>query len=425
MTKFFYMNKFLLISNILFVFSVFSYKITLNPVLIKYFNFSETVLNYSSIFFSLGWFTGILIANQIFKYKFNFIKILRFLFIILFLSAIIEFTIINLNKIYPFMEYIYMISRFIEGFFTQILSTIILNLLSYKMVNNPKNGTINGFLNTLGYISKFLAPLIGSFLILEEFPLLNMIFYLLFTFSCFIIFNLNEKFLLREYHRYLLKKITKKKKKFYKLRIEFFKKCFNIINIYKVFFKDKNAKKMYFTITTFFNASVRTFYDFYAILFLIHVYNYSLKEATFIYSFMILGMSLHFISGYLSDKINYIYLYNMMCYFMFLLAIILYFLELNYILLIFIFLILGFLRSINGSWEHKIVMNEWRNFNVNLEEAKRILRLNVEIGTIIGYFINSIIFIYFSYYGVIFYVLVIYFILIIYNLYLRINNQNN
>lgn len=427
MQKFFYMNKFLLISQILLIFSIFSYKITLGPVLIQYFNFTETLLSYSNIIFSIGWFIGILFINELFKYKFNTINILKYLILITFFCSTSEFLLIYFSKTFDVLHYFYLVNRFFEGFFNQILFSLIGNLLTYKLVYNKQNGTINGLLNSINMFVKFIAPTIGSLFILSYFPLLNMFFIIFISLTLFFIFNLNEKILLREYHRYLLKKITKTKIKLEKFNFKFFKTSLNIKQIYISFFKDKNLKKHYFLYTILLNSSTRNFFDLYFILYLTQYYKLSITERTFIFSFSILGFSMQFITGYLADVFNYLKIQFYSYFLILFLYLFLLFFQLNTVELIIISFILGVMRSINSNWEYKMSVNEYNNFKILLEESRRFLKLNIEIGSILGYLICSILFFYFSFNRLIIYYIVIFILLIlihfISNFYINLSNK--
>lgn len=413
MIKFFYMNRFILLSQILLVFSIFSYKITLSPVLLNYYNFTETLLNYSNIIFSIRWFIGILFINKLSTYKFNSIKVLRYLLLVIFIFSCSELLIIHFSLQYHFLQYIYLINRFFEGFFNQILFSLIGNLLTYKLVYNKKNGSINGILNSISMFIKFAAPTIGSLFIFSFFPLMNMFFIIFISISLFFIFNLYEKNLLREYHRYLIKKITKDKEKFKKINKNFVINSFNIKKIYNRFFEHKDVKKNYFLATILLNSSVRNFYDLYFILFLTQYYKFSITERTFIFSFSILGFSMQFITGYLADKFNYIKLQYYSYFVTVAIFVLLYCYELNSFYLIIVRFILGVKRSIHSNWEYKMSVNEYKNFKVFIEESRNFLKLNIEIGNISGYLVRSIIFYYFSFDGLLLLYMFIYILLIL------------
>lgn len=410
--KFFYMNKFLLISQSLLIFSIFAYKITLAPVLIQYFNFTETLLSYSNIIFSIGWFLGILFINELFKYKFNTISMLKYLTFFVFLFGFCEFLLIYFSTKYNILQYFYLANRFFEGLFNQILFSVIGNLLTYKLVFNKQNGTINGVINSINMLIKFLAPTVGSLFIISIFPLLNMFFIIFISLILFFIFNLNEEKLLREYHRYLLKKITRNKIKLEKISFNFFKTSLNMKEIYTNFFLHKHWKKNYFLSSILLNSSTRNFFDLYFILYLTTYYKLNITERTFIFSFTILGFSMQFITGYLADIFNYLKI-QLFSYFVSIgIFCSLLFYQLNYFELIIISFILGVIRSIKSNWEYKMSIKEYENFKISLESNRRFLKLNIEMGNIFGYLICSFLFFYFSFNSLIIYYIVVYILLI-------------
>lgn len=419
MKKFFKRNAFLILSNLLLLTAIFIYKIVLTPVLIHNFNFMENVLNIGNIGFCFGWVLGILFLNQIFKYKFNFFKLGSLMFSIQATLIFIEFLLIIGNNYNQLCQWFYIPLRTAEGFTNQIIISLITNLLTYKMITNEKNASINGIISSLSYLIKFIMPIIGTILILPTFPLTIMIIPLMIYFYLFFMFNIKEKMLLRDYHKYMLKKIINKKEKFKKIDFNFIKNTFNIYFLWTSFFKEKNDKKIYFIIISFINGKIRVFYDFYLILMLIS-FNFSLKESTFVLSMMMAGMSLHFIIGFISEKINYIKLQttgfiSLLCIFIYI-----FLKEIpSYTDMIIISFLMGFLRTFNWNWDHKFIVENYKKLNQNLDEFKTLLKLNIETGTIIGYSTGIFVFSLFSFKGIIIECIIGLFILIIISFYFR------
>lgn len=419
MKKFFKRNAFLILSNLLLLTAIFIYKIVLTPVLIHNFNFMETVLNIGNIGFCLGWVLGILFLNQIFKYKFNFFKLGSFMFSIQATLIFIEFLLIIGNNYNDYCQWFYIPLRAAEGFTNQIIISLITNLLTYKMITNDKNASINGIISSLSYLIKFVMPIIGAILILPAFPLAIMAIPLSIYIYLFFMFNIKEKILLREYHKYMMKKITNKKDKFKKINFLFLKETMNIYSLWSSFFKNKNNKKIYFIIVSFINGKIRVFYDFYLILMLIS-FNFSLKESTFVLSMMMAGMALHFITGFLSEKINYIKLQT--TGFICLLSLFIYILIKDvpsYIDMIIISFLMGFLRTFNWNWDHKFIIENYKSLNQNIDQFKTLLKLNIETGTIIGYATGILVFTLYSFKGIIIECIIGLIILIITSLYFR------
>jgi hypothetical protein len=400
LNKFLKENIILIIINILIVTAIFSYKIIINPILINEYNFKETVLNIGNIGFCLGWIIGILFFNELFKHKFNFIKLSYTLFNIQTILLLVEFTIIIMNNYNDYIQFIYIPLRTIEGFINHIIISIISSLLTYKMINIKKNSSINGILSSISYFIKFVMPIIAAVIIVDNFPLTIMIIPLIIYISLIYLLKIKEKKILITYHKYMLKNITKEKIKLKKINKNFIKETLNILKLYKTFIKEKNKEKIYFIIIPILTGKIRVFYDFYLILMLIN-FNYSLKESTFVLSMMMAGMSLHFITGFISEKINYIKLQNIGFIIFIILFIFLLKENKSYVEIVVISFILGYIRTFNWNWEHKVIIENYKKMNENIDKLKTILKLNIEIGTIIGYTTGIIIFSLFSFKGII------------------------
>lgn len=415
MNKFFKDNIILIIINILIITAIFSYKIIINPILINEYNFKETVLNIGNIGFCIGWIIGILFFNELFKYKINFFKVSYILFIIQTILLLLEFTIIIMNNYNEYIQFIYIPLRTIEGFVNHIIISIISSLLTYKMIIIKNNSSINGILSSISYFIKFTMPIIGTIIVVDKFPLIIMLIPLIIYISLIYILKIKEKKILIKYHKYMLKNITKEKIKLKRINKNFIKETLNILKLYKTFLKEKSKEKTCFIISPILTGKIRIFYDFYLILMLINL-NYSLKESTFILSMMMAGMSLQFIIGFISEKINYVKIQNIGFIIIIILFIFLLKENKSYIEIVIISFILGFVRTFNWNWEHKIIIENYKKMNENIDKMKTILKLNIEIGTIIGYTTGIITFTLFSFEGIIIEIIITLMILLIISL---------
>lgn len=435
--KFYLFNKEMLMIYVLLTFSIFVSGSIINPILIDSYNFSENILSFSNIFLSLGAFISTLYNRKIFEYKINYFYHLKITILSMILLFCIFLIYIPLNLFINSINYQYLIYiiRFIEGFFAIQAFFIINYLLNYKILKNEFKGTINSLLSTKYNIFKIIAPIVGGFLITYTFNLSMYIISIIILFTVYIFIFVKSKKLLREYHRYILKKhpIKRKVPKYKKINIkEIFK-----INFIKSFFEKDTKNKIILYSNFGFYQLTRSFFDFYLLMIIIYVYELSLIKGTFLLSILLFSQIIVTMSvGYIFDRFFknkknlQSYLYTISLVIPFVLYILLY--EYKYlfdneqifIILMILIFIHGFSRSVQADYMYRKTMLIALKEN-NYENTKAINLIISEKFNILGYIISGIILLKYNYVSILYYNLILSIIILFINLSIKNTKEIN
>jgi hypothetical protein len=309
--KFYTKNKTLISLHVLLNFSIFFINIIINPILIKNYGFHYHTLSFSNIALILGMVSSTFVFRYLLEHKINYITYLKkMICIFIIVQMSLSFHIYLNQKIDNiYFEYLYLILRFFEGIVSNGIGFFVSFLLGIKLLNNEYKMTLSSLIYFKTLIVKLIAPILATFLIQFFFDL-NLIIYvisILVLFSALALLKLNQKELIREYHRYYIKKHQIKKQRITNdIKI---KAIFNFNFIKKVYEKNKEIKrnllKNIFVVNGF-----RNFYDFYLILFLTMLLKIGLVKSTLLISIFVFAQALVIKTSYMFDKLQKYY-YNL------------------------------------------------------------------------------------------------------------------
>jgi len=437
--KFYYHNFNIIFISLALSFATFFVNVIINPILIKDFHFEEVIINYSAMGFSIGFFLGTFFIRYILNHKINFFKTLNnfitfFMFIQLILLIYVYFSQIFDNNIY---QSFYILIRLVEGFGATSVFFVIGYLISFKLLNNPYKGTLQGFYNSKSYAIKFLSPLIGSaFVLYTQEPLLLYVGSFLIYLLCYIYIYKNKNILFIKYHKYMTRKHQVSKKKLKSLDL---KKIFNF-SFFKLILKNDKLNKLLFGLEVFFQNLLRPFYDLYFVLIMTFIFKLNIAEASFLFTLMVLAMALSFKTAFLFDRLykklnEYKEVYQTflsasfnILFFSWMLFLMHtnneFFLENIYYVLMITSFCLGLIRNIFSDRGYRQIL-EYSLKDKKLEDYKSGNLIIGEMGHIIGYFLTGILFSLLSYIGIIYWCLFIsfcLFILMIFKIILRRKN---
>lgn len=422
LSKFYLINTKLIILLLLNVIAIFTYKVTINATLSKYFGYSEEFLSTSNFVFAVGFMIGVLFAKIILNYRMLFLNIVKLCFIGLFFTVIADFVIIYYNL----PNILYLINIVIEALLSSIAIYIIQYHIDIKLIKNDKKGLIQGLLTSKQYIIKFLFPIIASFIIENYHPLANLIlpafFYL---YIVFYIIKINRYSLRKEYIKYE-RKLNLKTKKTFKWKSVSKRIFFNELKYtlskknFQEVFKKKKERKVLFVVRILIQNVFRPFYDLYMVLLLINIFKYSMTEATFLVSLMVFGQSLSIFTGMISDffqKIKKYFLLQLISLFVFaiFLSLMLLYslgvLQLSYNVLAILILIMGINRNFFGDYYNREIFFYSKRESIN--NIKPLVNLLSELSHSLSYVLCSILFYFLGYIGILYVLIVLIVILVI------------
>lgn len=392
----------------------------MNPVLIQEYGFSETVISYSNLMLSVGLFAGTLFTRYLVGFAVNFIQYLRANLLIMLVLQVLYVGLIytniqndNLN------QYVYLVLRSVEGFGSGSVAFIVGYLINYKLLKNDFKGTINGFISSKNYLMKFLGPVLASFTVvtLDSYMSIYMIVFIVYC-LLFIYVMKNEKQLYMGYIKYLRTRFNIKRKN---KRLISIKEVFNFSFI-KDIYKKERKNKFFIFIEIQLQNFLRTYYDIYMILLFVFYFNISAVQATFLFSMMVIGQSMAFQISYMYDKLYkkigvYKERYQTFAsailntgYYIFILYLLQedkQFVKENiYVILMISSFALGYIRNIFNDRMYRQMM-EFARKELKMENFKSTSMVISELGNTIGYIIAGIVFVMYSYQGIVYYSLIV------------------
>lgn len=350
-------NKLIITIQYLYFIGLWTYATIFPLILNKHFSFSTAELSMFQNIYILFMAIGFAFASIYIGKKASYIKIFSNSIFLLPILMIMNYLCIHFNINHLCLFFI----RFLEGLSTGIFLSVISFIIRLELLDYQKNGQINSYMFSLGYLIKFLVPIISINYFAtkgneENIFIFATIFYSIMTLILF------------KYKRFLFYKYQSKISKHNKD-----KKLLNFMDSLKfnfLFFKKNEyfSLKMFFLSILFSRNSLRPFFDLYLGLFLINTTNKSLTEITFLISLIIIGQSSQIFTGKLSDKIN-LYYFNLI---QLIGLIIVYILLINInsfnnLTIYIIFYLFGFFRSMYANYDYKAInyIIEKGNFQIN------------------------------------------------------------
>lgn len=399
-------NKIIIVLQYLFFIGLWTYATIIPLILYKNFGFSTAELSLFQNIYILFMAVGFAIASFYIGKRVSYIKIFSNSIFLLPILMILNYLCIHFDINHLFLFLI----RILEGLSTGIFFSVITFLIRLELLDYKKNGQINSYMFSFGYVLKFLIPLISIkyFAITgneENIFIFATIFYGIMTLILF-------KFKRKLFYKYQ-SKISRHNKN---------KQVLNFIDNFKfnfLFFKrnENFSLKMFFLSILFSRNTLRPFFDLYLGLFLINTTNKSLTETTFLISLIIIGQSSQVFTGKISDKMN-LYYFNLI---QLVGTLITYYLLINIeyfqdFIVYIIFYFFGFFRSMYANYDYKAINYIIKKGNFQINQINFINNVYGEFIHYISYLIYGILLLFISIKSLI-YIPFIVFILSIYFLY--------
>lgn len=298
--KFFTYNIQLISIDMLIVLATFIVNILIAPILIQEYGYTEGIIANGNLFLGIGLFVGSLFTRYILQFKINYFRFFQRIMVMLFILQIIYVAHATFNQSMDAWWYgpIYTVSRLIEGALAGSLIFLTDFLIGYKLVNNEYRGTLQGSLTSSRNAIKFLSPIIGGLLITATgYSLALYVISMLVYVFIYVYMGSRGKRMFRAYYKYICRKFRPPKFKLKKIKLKAMFDFGYLVNVYK---EDKRHKRIYIIHGLSANA-LRPIYDLYILLAFTMVLGFSILEAAFLISMMVLSLSMNILISFFYD----------------------------------------------------------------------------------------------------------------------------
>jgi hypothetical protein len=350
-------NKLIITIQYLYFIGLWTYATILPLILNKHFDFSTAELSLFQNIYILFMAIGFAFASIYIGKKASYIKMFSNSIFLLPILMILNYLCIHFDINHLCLFFI----RSLEGLSTGIFLSVISFIIRLELLDYQKNGQINSYMFSLGYLIKFLVPIISINYFATKGHEENIFIYATIFYSIMTLILFKYKRLLFYKYQSKISRHNKDKKSL---------KFMDSLKFNFLFFKKSEyfSLKMFFLSILFSRNSLRPFFDLYLGLFLINTTDKSLTEITFLVSLIIIGQSSQIFTGKLSDKIN-LYYFNLI---QLIGSIIVYILLINIdsfngLVIYIIFYLFGFFRSMYANYDYKAInyIIEKGNFQIN------------------------------------------------------------
>ena len=412
--KFFKYNVQLISIDLLVVLATFVVNILIAPILIQEYGYTVGIIASGNLFLGVGLFFGSFFTRYILQFKINYFRFFKRIIMMLFILQITYVVHATFNQSIDtwWYEAIYILSRLIEGALGGSLIFLIDFLIGYKLINNKYRGTLQGSVTSGRNAIKFLAPIIGGLLITATgysltLYLISMLMYV----SIYMYMVSRGKRMFRSYYKYMCRKFKPPKFKLKKIKIKAMFDFGYLVNLYE---ENKPQKRIYLIHSLSANA-LRPIYDLYILLAFTMVLDFSILEAAFLISMMVLSISMSILLSFFYDRLySYVGKYKPSLqlapyWFGQLLFIAIFCLMLKGIIQVpdehrmFIYaalmFYLGIVRSFHQDYQHRSLFVFARKEG-QLANFKGALSIVSSLGLVIGYALFSTVYYFYSFDGV-------------------------
>jgi hypothetical protein len=412
--KFFKYNVQLISIDLLVVLATFVVNILIAPILIQDYGYTAEIIASGNLFLGVGLFFGSFFTRYILQFKINYFRFFKRIIMIFFILQIIYVVHATFNKSIDtwWYETIYIVARLIEGTMAGSLIFLIDFLIGYKLINNKYRGTLQGSITSGRNAIKFLAPIIGGLLITATGYSLSMyVVSMLVYVSIYVYMDSRGKRMFRSYYKYMCRKFRPPKFRLKKIKL---KEIFDLSYLVNLYQENKPQKRIYLIHCLSANA-LRPIYDLYIILAFTMVLGFSILEAAFLISMMVLSISMTILLSFFYDRLySYVGKYKprlqLVPFWLGQLVFIVIFYAmfkgiiqvpdehrmLSYAALMFY---LGIVRSFNQDYQHRSLF-VFAGKEGQLANFKGALSMLTNVGLMIGYVLFSTVYYFYSFDGV-------------------------